>query len=57
MTSIAAAPQEQLENGHTTSTPPGDNLVLDFAGAVRPRALVRWSRAPAGGSRTTPSST
>jgi hypothetical protein len=31
MTTIAASPEEHLENGHAAGTPGGDNLLLDYA--------------------------
>jgi hypothetical protein len=33
MTTVAAAPEAHLENGHSPTTPPGDNLLLDYARA------------------------
>ena len=30
-TTVAASPEEHLENGHADATPVGDNLLLDFA--------------------------
>jgi GNAT superfamily N-acetyltransferase len=33
MTTLAATPEEHLENGFAPTTPPGDNLLLDYARA------------------------